>query len=134
MEPICAFAIFADEHSFHDKVMDLSGITTVERFTGRRPDRAITTAVERTLYVLVIADEGRHTLSISAGGRDAALVSQEIECRRENHYSFLTQMTGQFPILVDPSGEPTVNAFRLLLDGVPLANAYLVSVPEFGSG
>jgi len=133
MDPICAWAVFAESHSRENQKLTLQNVFTEITITGDipdlppqyPPDTQRIVRREMTLYVFIIAGEGEHILSFTYQGA-GGLASTRFEIKPEHNNGYLVAINSDFPMGVD---EPTLNVFPLLLDGEPLARAHLLSVP-----
>ena len=124
IEPRCLFAVFADEYRPRGGGFDL---LNVRNHVAVIPAHSGHTGVKRhrtTLFVMVYAAEGRHTLSFFHEGYEYMKpVSFEILPQHRN--VFTQAVTQEFPVVF--LDETALNAYPILLDGEPLTTAYLVS-------
>ncbi len=122
--PRCMFAIFADEYRPRDGGFDLLNIHNQVTVI---PAESGTAGVKRhltTLFIMVFAGDGRHTLTFCHEGYEY-LKPVSFEILPEHLNVFTQAVTQEFPVVF--LDEPTVNAYPILLDGVPLTTAFLVS-------
>ena len=125
MDPICMFAIFADDVRQNSDGVDLLNVhNQITMVTLPAPTRDQTGVVMHRvlLHVAMFADEGFHTLSFSHQGEEYA-PSSNFAISESNF--FLLQVERDFPI--NFAQDDLINVFPLLLDGAPLANAYIRS-------
>ena len=122
--PRCMFAIFADEFRLRDGGFDLLNIHNQVTVIPAESGAAGVKRHLTTLFVMVFAGEGRHTLTFYHEGYEY-LKPVSFEILPEHLNVFTQAVTQEFPVAF--FDEPTVNAYPILLDGVPFTTAFLVS-------
>ena len=126
MEPVCIFALFAQAHEAPESQIGIDLRNVIARMevpTDPSEEPGYVT-IDLTLYVQVFAEEGHHTLLVTARGFEKAPTA-DFEILPEHNNLYLIGLKRAFPLLQTP----VINEFPLLLDGRALATAYLVSMP-----
>ena len=124
MQPLCFFAVFADDYRETENGMDLFNVRTELPLIPLSPDQRGVSPHRMTLFIQIAADPGHHVLLFSHEGREYALPS-EFDVPEAGAY--LLRVQREFPISY--TEEDSINVFPLLLDGVPLTNVYVISHP-----
>ena len=122
--PICHFAVFAHEFRAGDNVHDLLGIHNRVSLLGKEGQTRGLSRFAKTLYVSIIADEGKHVL-VCTHEVSQFSVDFEFEILPEHGNTFLAEIEADFPLYFD--SEPTLNEYQLFLDNEPLGVAYLIA-------
>lgn len=124
MEPICAYALFAQRHERTDAGMNIFGVHRRVNITPDEDDAQGWTEIRDTLYVSFFADEGDHTLLINHENSDWNH-SVDLTIRPEHGQSYVQVVEADFPLFA--ADHRSLNVYSMLLDGLPLGKAYLVS-------
>ena len=122
--PRCLFAVFADEYRPRDGGFDLLNVRNHVAVIPPHPGHAGVKRHRITLFVMVYAEEGKHTLSFCHEGYEY-LKPVRFEILPEHRNVFTQAVTQDFPVAFYE--EAALNAYPILLDGEPLTTAYLVS-------
>ena len=124
IEPRCLFAVFAGEYRPGNAGFDL---LNVRNHVSVIPAHLGQTGVKRhrmTLFVMVYAAEGAHTLSFFHEGFEY-MKPVEFEILPQHRNVFTQAVTQEFPVAF--FDDTVLNVYPILLDGEPLTTAYLVS-------
>lgn len=126
MIPVCFYAFFAEGHvdgsSRHGCISYTNVYTNYDLTSDAQPNEYGIIGHEMTLYVMLMADEGRHIITIGHEGGEG-VANLEFEIRPEHRNLYPVAIPSEYPILA----EPGLNQYPVLLDGVPLTKVYLLS-------
>ena len=124
IEPRCLFAVFADEYRPGNGGFDLLSVRNHVAVIPSHPGHAGVKPHRMTLFVMVYAAEGSHTLSFFHEGYEY-MKPVEFEILPQHRNVFTQAVTQEFPVAF--FHDTVLNAYPILLDGEPFTTAYLVA-------
>ena len=124
MEPICFWAVFADDYRHGQGGTDLINGHNQVTLIPLEANQSGVTFHRMTLFVQIAADPGSHVLTFCHEGHEYVQPAK-FEVPPESTY--VIGVERDFPVTF--SDIPNINVYPMQLDGVPLGSAYMVSNP-----
>ena len=124
IEPRCLFAVFAGEYRPGNAGFDLLNVRNHVSVIPANPGQTGVKRHRMTLFVMVYAAEGAHTLSFFHEGFEY-MKPVEFEILPQHRNVFTQAVTQEFPVAF--FDDTVLNVYPILLDGEPLTTTYLVS-------